>query len=541
MKATKEYLRKRSIDFENDPRWQRLLDIVGNNTGYLLTYTKFVFEGQIPTSRIEQLQAELTTHRNILSTLPKQVVQYTDYRELASDLTFAIKRNAVNKYFQILTAEQKSLYSNYNEISKNDLANTNFGRDCVKYFNLPRDTRKIFERTIARHRTINNLREAFTAFVEFNTDPEYNFNAIVNGLINAPNAYIRHIDPVNQYIIARITKYPTMRKFGRGTSWCIADYADHFPNYARTNQQSTQTIIIDFNYPKSHRLHRVGVTFNREGLVSNMHVTGNSEIRPERYFNEATHINQEIFNHLGYRYNQGRYDAENLVDNIVERTNLSITSDELTQLIAFNGIDALIQQQQINTHKLCKVISDHTPQIETIFDELETDPDKAETAKVVKDNFVYGLFSRFNENNKFIDNFHSLVHWITPETAIKMKQRGFTFKYSKHIKAILDKYYFNNEVAVPETKTEVQTINGRRFKVTMTYESIDNKTLNPIVLAHLLENDSSQFGAKLYDQLITWAIRNNQTPVITALKKFHPEKSKIHLSNLEQYSENTGS
>jgi F0F1-type ATP synthase delta subunit len=247
LQAAKSFLTKSGISL-NDPNFIKIKEMIGNNVGYVLWFTKRFFEEKVP-------MQELETVWNIIKTEPKIISKFS---------TPLVNLESLEKFWDEYLDKkgQSQAKLSYNEFpnQQKGFINLESENDLKLLQDLYNDKDKsLFIKKISRYHDRKSLIDNLSRFLYQKTDDKY--QTLLKSL-KEKDVSIRWADESNDIIIVTVD-YNQIRMFGSDTSWCIVNSEATFNSY--NSEKLSQQFII-FLLDRDDNYSKIGVTTNMRGF-----------------------------------------------------------------------------------------------------------------------------------------------------------------------------------------------------------------------------------------------------------------------------------
>lgn len=263
--AAKSFLKKNDIP-ENDPKFVEIKNLLKDNPGYTLLFTKFCYNHDITIDQLTTLYNLLKQHKALLHNLPKQIDQYKKYEPLLDDLMDIESHVTFNKVVGELPGKFKKE-----------------AREDDEYFRL----------IIGMEEQVLN---DYITFLKSKSSGYEDFEAIKNATIDHVNSYENKEKVLNKIksckgavleynkngiLIVWIKDEDASKKLG-SVSWCISTRG-MWSNYNRPDLLRKQYFVWNYNVSHSDNDFRLGTTIEPTGGVHTSHLKDDSYVRLEDY------------------------------------------------------------------------------------------------------------------------------------------------------------------------------------------------------------------------------------------------------------------
>ena len=255
---------------EDNPKFQKIKDLLGKHTGYLGLFTYLHFKGKVLLPRLQNLLDSLIQNKHLLKNLPKQVVNYKNIEELEDDLTNAIHWSDYNKEFvSKLKGELKSSARKDNELK--DL-----------YTHLSDETKQSlfhnFIPKISRYKSYDDFKKDV---IHFTKRDGSDINELLKKLKETEDVYV--IYNKDNIVIAAVFSKKASCEIG-SKSWCISgDKGSFWESYAGISTKNKQYFIWNFNVSPANMESQVGVTVRRNGSIKTAHLKNDVYVNIQDY------------------------------------------------------------------------------------------------------------------------------------------------------------------------------------------------------------------------------------------------------------------
>lgn len=439
MKASKQFLKKHSIP-ESHQDFIELQDLLSNNTGYMLMFTKFRFEQQIDLNLLRGLYTTLINNKNLLSDLPNPPANYSRYSDLMFDLSKVKAKSSIKQFIQVCPSALKTILRD-NERYWNEIQ-----ASCIEFNKLTPVKRKAFTITISRHKNFRAVKDALNSFIQYVNNGTDIFT-MIDKTKKMPNCHIRKIDLENNFLLIRATTKKVIVDLGKGSAWCIADrHLQNFETYV-PNNECMQYILFDFNYAHNSNNHRIALT-NRGNRITNIHDNRNGAMNFNDHILSNNYLNG-IFK--GY---DNEANAENIIDSIGKG---QASPYQISELIGLGFADKL-KDQKLNASQALKVY------VPLIMDA------PAESARR-----IVTMLLPMVESTKFFNTCIPALYKLDVETINTLIEKGLFLKYGVHLDDIINTYF---KGASGTTTREIVDIDGVQFEKVVILTPLNSMNLD---------------------------------------------------------------
>ena len=275
----KKWLERNKIDL-NDPDFLEIKKLLTSKPNLTLLFTKLHFRDKVDLEELENLYNQITLNQNILNRLPKNITAYDNYEELSDNLRDLNSSQSLKKFENELPNNLSTQLVNLSEKEKDNLKNV-----TREFFELKKETRKLFTDKISRYNNITDVITALSKFVS-NSQNAFNYSEILNILQNTSAIKVRFADEEKDIIVAQFYSFEAMGKLCSSTSWCIKDSRYQWENYVGgKNVFNTQYVVFNFNLPYIDNYSMIGITVKPDGTIRTAHRKDDGYVKDEELFN----------------------------------------------------------------------------------------------------------------------------------------------------------------------------------------------------------------------------------------------------------------
>lgn len=283
LQQARKVLKDSKID-EEDPRFQELRRLLGNNLGYLGIFTKFVIKENINLEDISNLYADLKKYRAKLKNLRFPVQEYPKYEMLLDDIQKIESYVRFNKVIQEITSKLKT-DARESEEFKNII-------DSMSDSKLSKYVKNYIKPKISAVKNLDELIDQTKKFIaSFRKEAE-----VITEIENTDNAYlIYHHGGV---IIAEITSEEASKKLG-SSSWCITRGSWNI--YMERELRNRQYFVWNFLSDVGSVDFMMGTTIDRNGEVVTSHLMNDEYVKLGNYLKKYN-IDRKYFKGMNTTY-----------------------------------------------------------------------------------------------------------------------------------------------------------------------------------------------------------------------------------------------
>lgn len=243
---------------ENNTSYRKIRKMLSGHDGYVGFFTKLHFINKVSINDLENLLDIIIEQRNLIRSLPKNLIDYDNYEELIDDIEITKVKTNAKKILNEFPAKQKNFFNLENKEDVNLL-------DLL----YKKENKNIFIRKISAYQSKTTLVSRLKSFL--NSDSSSDFDKIFNQ-IKKINVDIVHSSKEDNLIICLIKDYSECAEIGSDTAWCIARSETTFKNYV-PNKLTFQYAIYLTDKKASDDKRKIGATFTKKGYSTAHSVT----------------------------------------------------------------------------------------------------------------------------------------------------------------------------------------------------------------------------------------------------------------------------
>lgn len=241
VQQAKSVLRKNNIP-ETDSNYKKIKKILSGSEGYIGWFTKMFFLDSVSIRELSALFNRIKTERQLISSLPKPIIQYEKWEDLVDDLIIVDRKSNANKIYSELTSSQKEFI---------DIQDPKIVDTFNKLFKMK--DKENFIKKISRYKTKNDFLSALNLFTIKRIDQS--FSSILNSVKRCGSKVI-YEDPSQSTILCEVN-YTQIRDLGYDTSWCIVKSESTFNSYATFPNKQYILFLTDL----TDNFSKIGITY----------------------------------------------------------------------------------------------------------------------------------------------------------------------------------------------------------------------------------------------------------------------------------------
>lgn len=214
----------------------------------------------IDESIIISLYLKIKKHHNLIKFNKINILEIDSFEKMDDSISYLIRKSNINKFISsFLSSKHKKIiideaYSSFSQIYDLDLEKKTLNKYFSKIAGIKdAESLSLFLKNIVLSNSNSDIKSILSVIKE-----------------NKLNVDVISINHSCKELILKIKDYRASRFLG-STSWCISYDKKWFNNY--TGQKGkfgllpSQYFIINFSYPASHRLSKVGVTVGKDSFI----------------------------------------------------------------------------------------------------------------------------------------------------------------------------------------------------------------------------------------------------------------------------------
>jgi len=287
-----KYLKEKNLDPESNPRGKSILDNIINITkgdGYTFLLTKFHLNERMPLDDIRKLHNNLKSSKLLYSKLPKPVVNYETYRELAQDIERMLNKLSIGWLSKQLSKNLQTEIEYSNQKIINELS-----KIAKQFKMLDNEKQRFFMKKAFGYINLSSFMKSIKMYIhEVNNNIDY--GSIKEKIKQTEDAYLVYDNPEKNILIVHINSLDAMRTLACTSAWCIAKDMVRYRHYRTGGKQ--YFLIWDYNYPIKNPNFFIATAYNPtdpEASVTHEH-TDDSRIDFTRMITEKK-LELGIFN-----------------------------------------------------------------------------------------------------------------------------------------------------------------------------------------------------------------------------------------------------
>ena len=254
-----KFLKQKNLNPETEEKGKEILDNIINITngdGFTGLLTLFHVNDKLSLDDITELYQYLKNNKEFVKQLPKQIFQYSRYRDLRTDLDNIERkkraRELINRMPSFLKNQAKQLQGM--ELQR-------FYKIAEKFINLTEEQKNKYFEKIAGYRTIEDFIERLEAYI-IAIESGDDINTVANNVKNIEGADVVYYNEEKNILIAYVYKFDTSVKLGCTTEWCITRDRHYWNDYKRSGKK--YFFIWDFNYPSNDNNFLIGTAYDKK-------------------------------------------------------------------------------------------------------------------------------------------------------------------------------------------------------------------------------------------------------------------------------------
>lgn len=248
VQQAKQLLNKLGIDPVSNSDYQEIRKMLSGNDGYTFWFVKQRFENKTPMEELRNVWNIFQQERATIQKFSKPLVKLETIEEFWDEYYKQKNLSAARAAYNKFLPEQRNLLDFNNPEDRALLEELSKRKEADEYF---------YNKS-KRYHTRKDLISAIQLFLQGSGDS--NFSKLLQSL-KADNQDIRYASPENDIIIICVD-YPSLRKWGSDTSWCIVPSEGTFRSY--NSLPMSQQFII-FLTDETGIKSKIGVTTNING------------------------------------------------------------------------------------------------------------------------------------------------------------------------------------------------------------------------------------------------------------------------------------
>lgn len=252
-----KFLKDNGIDPAINPKGKEILDQILTITGgdgftYLLT--KFHIKDRLTIDEIRRLHDVLKTQKNLLTRLPKPIVDYETYRELHDAFSELKNKMAINWLLKQLSPELQEAAQSLNRGERYQLEKTS-----NEFRMLKPEKQRFFMKKVFGYKDFPTFLQNIKKYIkEVNSEQDYETTKAK--ILSTPDAHLVYDNPEKNILIAHINSFDAMKTLGCTSAWCISRDMVRYRQYKAGGNQ--YFMIWDYNYPIDNSNFFIATAYN---------------------------------------------------------------------------------------------------------------------------------------------------------------------------------------------------------------------------------------------------------------------------------------
>lgn len=239
-----KFLKENGLDPITNPTGKmildRILDITGGD-GYTYLLTKFNLKEKMPVQDLRRLHDQLKSKKNILTGLPKPVVEYDTYRNLINDINKLESKIILDWLLKQLSPQLRDAAINAPYQTRHELFQI-----ANDFRMLKQEKRRFFMKKVFGFKSLETFMESIKRYIiEANNENDY--ESTKSKIVSTPNANLVYDNSDTGILIAHIDSFDAMKTLGCSSAWCISKDMVRYRQYKTGGKQ--YFMIWDYNYP----------------------------------------------------------------------------------------------------------------------------------------------------------------------------------------------------------------------------------------------------------------------------------------------------
>jgi len=346
IQQAKGILKKLNLNPEKEEDYKDIVKSLKNLPNLIGKFVDFRYNKDAHEDDIKRILNWITTNRDSVSKLPKNILNYSTLEELDDDIEDFKRKQKINRFY-------KSLYKSMREqVDKLDAdKRKKFDELSLAYMNLSEAKQKQFTplKYFERNNiTITDFINALYNFMNKNVVNEDEKNVLEK--IDKYGDNIKILYNMNDVLVIETENFEAVKELG-SNSWCIVYGSDGTRNsYFGSETYNTQLIVFNFNLPSTSANSLFGITIYPDGKISG----SGCQDRMNHYLKieeiaEITNVPIDVF-----KPNEGKVELHKIkgsIDKIIEElikdssnnreivNNMKVMSEKIREKIANYEID----------------------------------------------------------------------------------------------------------------------------------------------------------------------------------------------------------
>jgi hypothetical protein len=296
---------------ENDKYFLKIKSLLERSPGWVLTFTKFFFNDDVPFEELESMYSKLKDYRSELSNLPMSVEKYADIVPSNSDMRKGFERlgddieklslNRITKKFVerlpgdfVVTNPNardkgenvpsiKRAYQNAPDTIKQKVADIakafdEFGKDPDGTIDTKKnkELQDLFFEKIRRYRNLNEVIQGALSYIKSANNAQISKFLQAIRKVNEKYGELNGAEIIydnNNVLIVEIRSYFANKDLNANTSHCIKDSPSQWDNYVGADTNfNKQYYIYNFNLSPADNKSVIGITIKPKYEIRACHL-----------------------------------------------------------------------------------------------------------------------------------------------------------------------------------------------------------------------------------------------------------------------------
>jgi hypothetical protein len=304
-----KFLKDKKMDPATNPKGRQIMDKINGITkgdGYTFLLTKFHVNERMPLNDLQRLYERLRTDKNLFTRLPRPVVNYDTYRDLANDIGRLVQQLTTDWLLKQLSPDLRQQTNSFTPSDEH-----NFAEISKKFRELKPDKQRHFMKKVFGFKDIHMFMDNVLKYIkEVNSEQDYESTKAKIGA--TPNAHLVYDHPEQDILIAHINSLDAMKALACTSAWCIAKDMVRYRQYKAG--ENIYFLIWDYNYPIDNPNFFIATAYNPSKPLSSAtheHINDTS-LMLGKVMSEKN-LNQSIFDEYIEKFKKRRkeeYEAE---------------------------------------------------------------------------------------------------------------------------------------------------------------------------------------------------------------------------------------
>ena len=256
IQQAKTILKELDLDPDKETDFKEITKSLERLPNLIGKFVEFQYKDKAPKEDVKRVMTWIITNRDLVSKLPKNILQYDHIEELEDDIKELTRLQKINKFYKSLYASMRAQVDKLDKDKRkefNDLA--------LAYMELPEAEQKQF--TPLKYFERNNISitdfiKSLSSFLDKSEVNEDKKNVLDK--IEKYGDRVEILYNMNNVLVIETENFEAVKNLG-AQSWCIVYGGDGYRNsYFGPETNNTQLIIFNFNLPSTAANSMFGVT-----------------------------------------------------------------------------------------------------------------------------------------------------------------------------------------------------------------------------------------------------------------------------------------